>query len=66
MNILTIPKNFAKDGLVLISLKELERLQSAAAEDAPTPKNIARWSTEARRLKKSKKLPQLNSLRDLR
>lgn len=63
---LTIPKNLAKDGLVVISLKELERLQAAAAEDEPTKKNILRWSQEARKLKKSKKLPKLNSLKDLR
>lgn len=66
MNILTIPKNLAKDGLVLISLKELERLRAAAAEDEPTAKNIRRWSSEAHQLNKSKKLPKLNSLRDLR
>lgn len=67
-----IPKNLAKDDLVVIARSEYERLLGLqklvlpADGETVSEDDVLRWSKEARQAKQSGALPILNSLRDLR
>ncbi len=72
MDKVIIPKNLAKDDLVVIARSEYERLlglQKLALpidDEEVNEDDVLRWSQEARQAKQSGALPILNSLRDLR
>jgi len=57
--IITIPKELAKEGeLIIIPRKKYERLLEG---QKVTEKDVLRWTKEARLLKKTGKLPKLKS-----
>lgn len=61
-----IPQSLAKAGeLVVIPRREYERLTKLGGQRVRET-DVARWSREAKQLKKTGKLPLLASLRDLR
>ena len=63
--ILTIPKSVTgREELVILPRKEFEQLLKA--KDGINEENVLKWSTEAKQLKKSRKLSVLKSLKSLR
>jgi hypothetical protein len=68
MAVITIPKNLIKDDdLVIIPRKEYEEfLEIKKEEKMVTEADVLRWSKEAKKLKKTGKLPILRSLKNLR
>ncbi len=72
MNKVIIPKNLAREDLVVIARSEYERLLGFKKLALPTDEeevsedSVLHWSAEAKAMKKKGMLPVLTSLEDLR
>ena len=67
MNKVIIPRNLAREDLVVIARSEYERLLSLqTSREEVNEDNVLQWSAEAKAMKKRGALPVLNSLADLR